>query len=143
MLDQHGNVLQSLHNNVIKQGLIFDPTAHGERQLIDWYYAERAKGRQLPEPQDITIVTSLAPCCMCSGAILAGGFNVVVAAPDKNAGINGAGDIGTEAGCEAGFEALPAPLRQQAEGSFSYPAVLGSSQYARAGAGAAPKSFFI
>ena len=68
MLDQHGNVLQSLHNNVIKHGLIFDPTAHGERQLIDWYYAERAKGRDLPAPEDITIVTSLDPCCMCSGA---------------------------------------------------------------------------
>ena len=40
LLDQHGNVLQSLHNNVIKQGLVFDPTAHGERQLIDWYYAD-------------------------------------------------------------------------------------------------------
>jgi cytosine deaminase len=135
MLDQHGNVLQSLHNNVIKQGLIFDPTAHGERQLIDWYYAERAKGRDLPAPEDITIVTSLDPCCMCSGAILAGGFNVVVAAPDKNAGIN--------YDERAAFGALPASLRTQADASFSYPAVMGSSQYARAGSGAAPKSFFI
>lgn len=135
MLDQHGNVLQSLHNNVIKQGLIFDPTAHGERQLIDWYYAERAKGRELPAPEDITIVTSLDPCCMCSGAILAGGFNVVVAAPDKNAGIN--------FDQSAAFSALPASLRAQADASFSYPAVMGSSQYARAGSGAAPKSFFI
>jgi cytosine deaminase len=135
MLDQHGNVLQSLHNNVIKQGLIFDPTAHGERQLIDWYYAERAKGRELPAPEDITIVTSLDPCCMCSGAILAGGFNVVVAAPDKNAGIN--------FDERAAFGALPESLRTQADASFSYPAVMGSSQYARAGSGAAPKSFFI
>lgn len=135
MLDQHGNVLQSLHNNVIKQGLIFDPTAHGERQLIDWYYAERAKGRALPAPADITIVTSLDPCCMCSGAILAGGFNVVVAAPDHNAGINH--DVA------ATFTALPQALRARAAASFSYPAVLGSSLYARAGSAAAPKSFFI
>ncbi|MHA4869803.1 nucleoside deaminase [Duganella sp. PWIR1] len=135
MLDQHGNVLQSLHNNVVKNGLIFDPTAHGERQLIDWYYAERAKGRELPEPQDITIVTSLDPCCMCSGAILSGGFNVVVAAPDKNAGINY--DI------SAVFSALPATLRAQAAASFSYPAILGASLYTRAATGAAPKSFFI
>jgi cytosine deaminase len=135
MLDQYGNVLQSLHNNVIKEGLIFDPTAHGERQLIDWYYAERAKGRELPAPEDITIVTSLDPCCMCSGAILAGGFNVVVAAPDKNAGIN--------FDESATFDALPEPLRVQAADSFSYPAVLGSSLYSRAGGGAAPKSFFI
>lgn len=135
MLDQHGNVLQSLHNNVIKQGLIFDPTAHGERQLIDWYYAERAKGRDLPPPQDITIVTSLDPCCMCSGAILAGGFNVVVAAPDREAGIDH--DV------SAGFGALPQALRAQAASTFSYPAILGSSLYARAASGATPKSFFI
>ncbi|USX13457.1 nucleoside deaminase [Oxalobacteraceae bacterium OTU3CAMAD1] len=135
MLDQHGNVLQSLHNNVIKQGLIFDPTAHGERQLIDWYYAERAKGRDLPPPQDITIVTSLDPCCMCSGAILAGGFNVVVAAPDREAGIDH--DV------SAGFGALPEALRAQAASTFSYPAILGSSLYARAASGATPKSFFI
>ena len=135
MLDQHGNVLQSLHNNVVKDGLIFDPTAHGERQLIDWYYAECAKGRDLPPPQDITIVTSLDPCCMCSGAILAGGFNVVVAAPDKNAGIN--------YDSSASFSALPQALRAQAGDSFAYPAVLGASLYARVASGAAPKSFFI
>ena len=135
MLDQHGNVLRSLHNNVIKQGLIFDPTAHGERQLIDWYYAERAKGRDLPPPHDITIVTSLDPCCMCAGAILAGGFNVVVAAPDREAGID------HDAG--AGFGALPQALRAQAASTFSYPAILGSSLYARAASGATPKSFFI
>ena len=135
MLDQHGNVLQSLHNNVVKQGLIFDPTAHGERQLIDWYYAERAKGRDLPPPRDITIVTSLDPCCMCSGAILAGGFNVVVAAPDREAGIDH--DV------SAGFGALPEALRAQAASTFSYPAILGSSLYARAASGATPKSFFI
>lgn len=135
MLDQHGNVLQSLHNNVVKQGLVFDPTAHGERQLIDWYYAERAKGRDLPPPQDITIVTSLDPCCMCAGAILAGGFNVVVAAPDRQAGINH--------DTAAVFRALPEALRARAASTFSYPAILGSSLYARAASGATPKSFFI
>lgn len=135
MLDQHGNVLHALHNNVIRDGLVFDPTAHGERQLIDWYYAERARGRALPEPQDITIVTSLDPCCMCSGAILAGGFNVVVAAPDPQSGIN--------YDASAGFPALPAPLRVQATERFSYPAVLGASLYARPAQGATPRSFFI
>jgi cytosine deaminase len=135
MLDQHGNVLQSLHNNVVKDGLIYDPTAHGERQLIDWYHAERAKGSELPEPHEITIVTSLDPCCMCSGAILAAGFNVVVAAPDKNAGIN--------YDHSASFSALPAALRAPAGDSFSYPAILGTSSYARVATGAAPKSFFI
>src|SRR5450830_1348330 len=135
LLDGAGNVLQSMHNNVVRQELVFDPTAHGERQLIDWYYAERAKGRDLPPPQDITIVTSLDPCCMCSGAILAGGFNVVVAAPDKASGINYDNS--------ASFSALPEALRAQAGDSFSYPAILGSSLYARAATGATPKSFFI
>jgi len=135
MLDQSGNVLKSLHNNVIKHGLIFDPTAHGERQLIDWYYAERAKGRELPPPEEITIVTSLDPCCMCAGAILAGGFNVLVAAPDASAGINHHGT--------GYFTSLPNGLRPKAEETFAYPAVLGSSSYARRSAGAMPRSFFI
>jgi cytosine deaminase len=135
MLDQTGKVLKSLHNNVIRQGMVYDPTAHGERQLIDWYYAERAKGVPLPEPKDITIVTSLDPCCMCTGAILAGGFNVLVAATDANAGIN--------YDSSANFDALPEGLRAQAQATFGYPAVLGDSQYARPAHGMAPKSFFI
>ncbi|MES2760373.1 MAG: nucleoside deaminase [Pseudomonadota bacterium] len=135
LLDQHGNVLKSLPNNVVRDDLIFDPTAHGERQLIDWYFAERAKGRALPQPHDITLVTSLDPCAMCAGAILAAGFNVVVAANDPKAGINhdGGGD----------FASLPQSLRAQAAASFFYPAVLGSSGYARDSIGAPAKSFFI
>lgn len=135
LLDQYGSVLKSLQNNVVRDGLIFDPTAHGERQLIDWYFAERAKGRELPAPEDITIVTSLDPCAMCTGAILAAGFNVVVAARDPNAGINFDGGFG--------FTALSGELRAKAAASFYYPAVLGSSCYARESAGPAPKSFFI
>ena len=112
LLDGAGNVLQSMHNNVVRQGLVFDPTAHGERQLVDWYFAERAKGAPLPPPGELTIVTSLDPCCMCTGAILAAGFNVVVAAPDVKAGINYDGS--------ATFTALPAPLRAQAGRSFCW-----------------------
>jgi len=135
MLDSFGSVLQTVHNNVIRNGLIHDPTAHGERQLIDWYYAQVAKGRALPPPHDITIVTSLDPCCMCAGAILAGGFNVVVAANDRHAGVNHEGD--------GSFTALPESLRGQARATFAYPAVLGSSSYARAPSGATPPPFFI
>lgn len=135
LLDGAGNVLQSMHNNVVRDGLVFDPTAHGERQLVDWYFAQAAKGTILPRPQELTIVTSLDPCCMCTGAILAAGFNVVVAAPDGNAGINYDN--------RASFTALPAPLRAQAARSFCYPAVRGDTPYARAASGAAPKSFFI
>ncbi|WEF30865.1 nucleoside deaminase [Pseudoduganella chitinolytica] len=135
MLDSFGTVLQAVHNNVIRHGLIYDPTAHGERQLVDWYYAEVGKGRALPPPHEITVVTSLDPCCMCAGALLAGGFNVVVAANDRNAGVNYQGD--------ATFSALPTPLRAQAQASFAYPAVLGASSYARPPRGATPPPFFI
>ena len=135
LLDGAGNVLQSMHNNVVRQGLVFDPTAHGERQLVDWYFAERAKGTSLPPPGELTIVTSLDPCCMCAGAILAAGFNVVVAAADGKAGINFDG--------AASFTALPAPLQAQAGRSFCYPAVRGATDYARAPTGAAPRPFFI
>ena len=135
LLDGAGNVLQSMHNNVVRDGLVFDPTAHGERQLVDWYFAQAAKGTILPPPQELTIVTSLDPCCMCTGAILAAGFNVVVAAPDGNAGINYDN--------QASFAALPAALRGQAARSFCYPAVRGDTPYARAASGAPPKSFFI
>ncbi|WP_410505607.1 nucleoside deaminase [Janthinobacterium sp.] len=135
LLDGAGNVLHALHNKVVRNGLIFDPTAHGERQLVDWYFAEREKGTPLPPPADITIVTSLDPCCMCAGAILAAGFHAVVAAGDLKAGINHDG--------AATFAALPPSLRRQAAASFSYPAVRGATGYARAASGAAPKSFFI
>lgn len=135
LLDQSGNVLKSLHNNVVQHGLIFDPTAHAERQLIDWYFSERARGTALPPPSEVTIVSSLDPCCMCAGAILAAGFNVVTAAADGKAGINYNG--------RANFPALPEPLRAQAAASFSYPAVRGDSCYARDASGAPPKSFFI
>jgi len=135
LLDGQGRVLKSMHNNVVRDGLVFDPTAHGERQLIDWYFAERAKGRALPPPEECTIVTSLDPCLMCTGAILASGFNVVVAANDANAGIN--------FDRSASFTALPESLRALAREKFSYPAVLGTTSYAREASGAPPKSFFI
>ena len=134
LLDQAGNVLKSLQNNVLRDGLIFDPTAHGERQLIDWYFAERARGGALPPPEETTLVTSLDPCAMCSGAILAAGFKVVIAATDSNAGINH--------DASASFEALPAALRAQAAAAFCYPAVPGSTGYARAASGAPVPSFF-
>jgi len=135
LLDQYGNVLKALANNVVRDGLIFDPTAHGERQLIDWYFAERAAGIELPAPEDVTIVTSLDPCAMCAGALLAAGFNVIVAAIDQKAGINH--------DCSFTFTSLPEGLRARAAARFFYPAVLGASVFARDSAGPSPKSFFI
>lgn len=135
LLDQYGNVLKAVANNVVREGLTFDPTAHGERQLIDWYFAERDIGRALPPPEDLTIVTSLDPCAMCTGAIIAAGLNVVVAATDLTAGIN--------FDTSFTFKGLPEGLRERAAARFYYPAVLGSSSYARDSAGPSPKSFFI
>lgn len=135
MLDQHGNLLRAQPNGVVRDGLPYDPTAHAERQLIDWYFAEMASGRALPPPQEITIVTSLDPCAMCTGALLATGFRVVVAAADTLAGANHDGS--------GGFTGLPQALKLQAQAAFSYPAVLGHTSYARPAGGAAPPSFFI
>ena len=135
LLDQRGNVLKALQNNVVREGLIFDPTAHGERQLIDWYFAEREMGHELPPPEEITLVTSLDPCAMCTGAILAAGFNVVVAATDPKAGIN--------FDAAFTFTSLPEQLRESAVARFFYPAVLGASCFARSSAGTSLKSFFI
>jgi tRNA(Arg) A34 adenosine deaminase TadA len=82
-----------VHNNVLKPAadntffLPFDPTAHGERQLVDWYYDNR-EHKQLDLPEAFTIVTSLDPCAMCAGALLRTGFNVGISAYDTYAGIN-------------------------------------------------------
>lgn len=88
-----GEVIHSAHNNVLRTCqnrsffLPYDPTAHGERQLVDWYYANKAE-KNLPPTHELTVVTSLDPCAMCAGALLLSGFNVGVAASDPFAGIN-------------------------------------------------------
>ena len=41
LVDDHGNVLNQMQNRVIQNHRTNDPTAHGERQLVDWYYANR------------------------------------------------------------------------------------------------------
>lgn len=88
LMDIAGNVFHVMHNDVVQDGLVKDPTAHGERQLIDWYYQNR-ESRQLPPPEKMVLVTSLDPCAMCTGAILSSGFNlVIISARDQFAGIN-------------------------------------------------------
>ncbi len=83
-----GFIYMKLPNRVLVHGKLNDPTAHGERQLIDWYYEQKANGKNLPKPEELTIVTSLDPCLMCTGAFLTSGFNVAVVALDDFAGIN-------------------------------------------------------
>jgi cytosine deaminase len=104
-------VAQAMHNNVLKpladsdKTFTYDPTAHGERQLVYWYYANKDK-LGLPGPSELTVVTSLDPCAMCTGTLLTAGFNVGVVAIDDFAGIN--------------FNDVPPALRGLAELKFGY-----------------------
>ena len=96
-----GEIIHSMRNRVIErlqytnssgvkiQGASFplDPTNHGERQMVSWYYENRGI-LNLKAPQDYTIATSLDPCAMCSGSLITAGFNVAVIAPDPEAGTN-------------------------------------------------------
>lgn len=96
-----GEIIHSMRNEVIQklqytdikgnilEGASFplDPTNHGERQMVSWYYNNRAQ-RNLKLPNEYTIATSLDPCAMCSGSLITAGFNVAVIAPDSDAGTN-------------------------------------------------------
>jgi cytosine deaminase len=117
-----GQVIAALHNNALMPFpashtayfLPHDPTAHGERQLVDWYYEHCAR-LCLPPPDQLTIVTTLDPCAMCAGALLTAGFNVAVSALDDYAGINPTGQFT--------FPALTPGIRQKAQASWAYYAV--------------------
>lgn len=134
LLDNIGKLTHALHNNVVKKGTTFDPTAHGERQMIDWYFEQISHGVQLPPPGEMTIVTSLDPCCMCAGSILHAGFNVTVAAFDTQSGINW--------DTKADFPTLAPTVQAKAKSTFSYPAVNGTTSFARPASGAPLPRFF-
>ena len=120
-----GKLIVALNNNVLvplQNGDVFtkDPTAHGERLLVSWYYENKNKlGLQTPE--HYTVVTSLDPCVMCTGALLRAGFNIGIIAHDYYGGINYNSDFE--------FFALPSNLREQAKKYFTYYAV-GESEMA-------------
>ncbi|NQY94690.1 MAG: nucleoside deaminase, partial [Campylobacteraceae bacterium] len=112
-----GRVIHAMHNNVLKplkdasKIFTYDPTAHGERQLVYWYYQNKDM-LNLPEAKDLTIVTTLDPCAMCTGTLLTAGFNVAVVAIDDFAGINYNETFS--------FETLPPNLRPLAKSKFGY-----------------------
>ncbi|MEN5036437.1 nucleoside deaminase [Pseudomonas sp. TWI929] len=129
-----GKVLIALHNRVLEAVpgsqaqpafRLRDPTAHGERQLVDWYFENRQR-LALPPTRELTVVTTLDPCAMCAGALLMAGFNVAVSALDTFAGINHNGHFD--------FPGLPAAPRQLAQATWGYYAV--SPPFAREYAGA-------
>lgn len=143
-----GRVLQEMHNNVLKplaggtgtpgKMATFDPTAHGERQMISWYFANRER-LGLPAPEKCTIITSLDPCAMCTGSILAAGFNAGVLAYDADAGISfdKAAPLASLPPFEGDtieedpvpFSGLPPSLRKQARETFGYYGVEGGRRY--------------
>jgi tRNA(Arg) A34 adenosine deaminase TadA len=115
--NRNGTVLCALHNNVLeifehsKLFRLHDPTAHGERQLVDWYFENR-KRLSLPDPKELTVITTLDPCAMCAGALLTAGFNVGVSAIDNYAGINYNESFD--------FPSVPSKWRSVAQSSFAY-----------------------
>ena len=88
--------------------LTWDYTAHGETGLMKWYFANRRKLR-LPDPADLTVVTTLDPCAMCTGSILAAGFSVATVALDPTGGMNTDGS--------GAYTTLPPRLRREAKSS--------------------------
>lgn len=126
LLSKSGEMLKEIHNNVIINDRLNDPTAHAERQLVDWYYSQPKN--TVPCSEDVILITSLDPCCMCAGAILVAGFKVIVVANDTYAGINF--DL------SATFPSLGSKtLQLAARQAISYPAVIGSSSFARSASG--------
>jgi len=87
LADRSGLVLAESINAVIRYARVEDPTAHVERQLVDWYFEQRRRGLAAL-PQDLVIVTSLDRCAMCAGAILLSGLNCIAVAEDPTSGVH-------------------------------------------------------
>lgn len=121
MLGPHRELLAISSNRVYSEGKMVDPTAHGERQLVDWYFEQKRTDPTLPPPEQCTVVTTLDPCMMCTGSLLAGGFNVISSSLDTAGGVNFDGT--------GALTAVPAPVREAAHQHFAYFAVDGVSPY--------------
>ncbi len=87
LIDKRGHVLAEAVNAVIRNGIVSDPTAHVERQLVDWYFISRSE-RRLPPPEELVIISSLDPCAMCAGAILQSGLSLLAVAEDPVSGVH-------------------------------------------------------
>jgi len=121
LLGPHKELLAVSCNRVISEGKVADPTAHGERQLVDWYFDRQSRGENLPPAGDCTIVSSLDPCMMCAGSILTGGFKVISTTLDTRAGVNYTAD--------GNYPTVPEGLQQRARENFAYFGVEGSRPY--------------
>lgn len=117
-----GKVIKAMQNRVVQplgdglgamsnRSYTKDPTAHGEVQLVTWYYAN-AQELNLPSPDKLTIVSSLDPCAMCAGTLITSGFNVAVVAYDTVAGINW--------NTQFTFVGMPAAFQNKLQNQFGY-----------------------
>jgi tRNA(Arg) A34 adenosine deaminase TadA len=124
-----GKVIKAMQNRVVQplgsnigamsnRAYTNDPTAHGEVQLVTWYYAN-AQELNLPTPDKLTIVSSLDPCAMCAGTLITSGFNVAVVAYDEVAGINWNTDFN--------FLNMPSIVQTKLLNQFGYYAIEGMS----------------
>jgi tRNA(Arg) A34 adenosine deaminase TadA len=114
LTDRSGRVLAEAVNAVIEHGLVRDPTAHVERQLVDWYFEARHQGLTTA-PGELVIVSSLDPCAMCAGAILRSGLNCIAVAPDPTSGVHKEGKP----------TRMPEQLRARAEARMAFFGVAG------------------
>ena len=57
IIANNGNILKIIENRVIEGKKVNDPTAHVERQLVDWYFEQKAT-TELPSPKNTTIIKS-------------------------------------------------------------------------------------
>ncbi|MFZ9301362.1 MAG: nucleoside deaminase [Chitinophagaceae bacterium] len=122
----HNKVLQALGSNLgplSNKIFINDPTAHGERQLVYWYYENKA-ALNLPDPSALTVVTSLDPCAMCAGTLMTSGFNVAVVAHDDFAGVNW--------DKRADFLGYPTAIQNKLKRYFGYYGIVGGQNYSGA-----------
>lgn len=135
LMDLKGNVICEMHNKVIDGNRTNDPTAHGERQIVDWYFANKEKNN-LPEPENCVLITTLDPCVMCTGALVQAQFNrVIVVALDDYAGINWQ--------CTAECAALAGTdCQMYVKEHFAYPEVTGSMSRKAFGAGLSDLNMF-
>lgn len=126
---ESGRVLQTMPNRVfarLEPGnedsavFVWDPTAHGERQLMSWYLAQAA-AHPMPPPEALTLVTTVDPCLMCASSLLEVGVSVGTVAPDTYSGIDYA--------LNGEFLDLPEPMRTRARERFGYFAVEGVRDY--------------
>ena len=124
-----GKIIKAMQNRVVQplgkdigsmsnHAYTNDPTAHGEVQLVTWYYAN-AQTLNLPTPDKLTIVSSLDPCAMCAGTLITSGFNVAVVAYDTVAGINW--------NTQFNFLNMPSIVQTKLQNQFGYYAMLGQT----------------